>query len=462
MFLELDQKDVGRPAAVDDHGATLSYGELCAFSAEFQATIGRRCLMVILSENRIGALAAYVAALAGRVVPLLLGADIHPGLFERLCALYAPEYMWCPDRFIGGIPGRPIFRRYGFTLIKRDAPGTRLHDDLSLLLTTSGSTGSPKLVRHSYGNVTESAKNVAALFALSEQDRALAILPLEFTMGLSVATSHLQAGATVLLVQSAMTDPRFWTFMKEQRATSFTGVPYSYEVLKKLRFFRMDLPDLNLITQGGGKLNDDLFRECAEYAERTGRRFIPTYGQTEGTARMAYLPAHMALTKTCSIGGAIPNGELFLVNEKGAEIPELEAAGEMGYRGPNVTMGYAHSPADLSKGDENRGTLLTGDIARRDADGCYFIVGRKNRFLKLYGVRVSLDEVEQMVRGQFHADCYCTGTDAEMRILITDSTKAQAVHDYIAAKTGLFHRSVRVITVPAIERNLRGKTLFGN
>ncbi len=431
MFLEINQKDPGWPAAVDDQGATVTYGELCAFSSEFQAAIGRRCLMVILSENRIGALAAYVAALAGRIVPLILGADIDSGMLERLCALYAPEYIWCPDRFIGRISGRPVFRRYGFTLLRRDTPGPPLHEDLSLLLTTSGSTGSPKLVRHSYRNVTESAKNVAAFFALSEQDRALAILPLEFTMGLSVATSHLQAGATVLLVQSAITDPRFWAFMREQRATSFTGVPYSYEVLQKLRFFRMDLPDLSVITQGGGKLPPPLFRECAEYAERTGRRFIATYGQTEGTARMTYLPAHLALTKTCSIGRAIPNGELFLIDERGREISKLEATGEMGYRGPNVTMGYAYGPADLIKGDENRGTLLTGDIARRDADGCYFIIGRKSRFLKLYGVRVSLDEVEHMVRGQFHMDCQCTGTDAEMRILITDPTKAQAVHDYI-------------------------------
>ena len=131
-----------------------------------------------------------------------------------------------------------------------------LYKELSLLLPTSGSTGSSKLVRHSYKNVEANARNVSLLFGLDKHERALATLPIYYTMGLSVISSHIYAGATILLTGKSLTDGKFWTFMKEHRATSFTGVPYSFEVLQKLRFFRMDIPHLQLITQGGGKMKN--------------------------------------------------------------------------------------------------------------------------------------------------------------------------------------------------------------
>jgi acyl-coenzyme A synthetase/AMP-(fatty) acid ligase len=279
-------------------------------------------------------------------------------------------------------------------------------------------------------------------------------------MGLSVITSHLFAGSTVLLTQATLTDRSFWQFIKDQRATSFTGVPYSFGVLHKLRFFNMDLPYLKLLTQGGGKLKDELFKEYAEYAQKTGKKFIATYGQTEGTARMAFLKADMALKKIGSIGKAIPNGQLSLIDENGDEIVEKEAVGEMVYRGPNVTLGYALNGADLAKGDENNGVLHTGDIARRDSDGYYFIVGRISRFLKLYGTRIGLDESEQMIKSTFDVDCICTGNDEKMIIKITDEKKKDQIHKYVVEKTGLFHAAIEVVVIDEIPRNEAGKSIY--
>lgn len=460
MFLDLDLKEKSSIAAIDDGGRMITYGELCAFSKEFSSAIGRRTLIFVLSENAVGSLAGYVAALSSRIVPLLLSSNIDREQLARLINIYQPEYIWLPANLAGGFDHKPVFEKYGFSLLKTENKAYPLYGDLSLLLTTSGSTGSPKLVRHSYSNVEQNARNVAAFFDLNEQERPIAILPIQYTMGLSVVTSHLYAGSSILLMKQNLTDAGFWKFIKEEKASSFTGVPYSYEVLQKLRFTRMDLPYLKLITQGGGKLREELFRELAKYAERTGKKFIATYGQTEGTARMAYLPAEMAAEKTGSIGGPIPNGQLSIVDNKGNEILEREATGQMVYRGPNVTLGYAFTAEDLIKGDENQGVLFTGDIARRDADGYYYIIGRMSRFLKLFGFRISLDESEQIIRSAFGIDCVCAGNDEKLQVYITDEHKTEAVKNLISEKTGLFHQAIEVIAVPEIPKNEAGKTVF--
>ena len=335
-----------------------------------------------------------------------------------------------------------------------------LYKELSLLLPTSGSTGSSKLVRHSYKNVEANARNVSLLFGLDKHERALAALPIYYTMGLSVISSHIYAGATILLTGKSLTDGKFWTFMKEHRATSFTGVPYSFEVLQKLRFFRMELPHLQLITQGGGKMDEKLFRTCADYAEKNGKKFIATYGQTEGTARMAYVPAHLASSKICSIGRAIPNGELSLVDEQGKLILEKEATGQLVYKGPNVTLGYAFSADDLIRGDENKGVLFTGDLARRDADGCYYIIGRIGRFLKLFGLRVGLDECERIIKAEYNLSCACTGTDKGMYVYITDGKFTDKVLDLLIRKTHIIASAFKVIAIPEIPKNEAGKILY--
>ncbi len=460
MFLDLDLKQPNSIAVIDDSGQRLTYGELLDFLKEFNSQIGKRTLIFILSENKSGALAGYVASLSNEIVPLVLSSDTDIELLQKLLEVYQPEFIWMPTNIIDDFSFEPVFSKFDFTLLKTGFPTFPLFSDLSLLLPTSGSTGSPKLVRHSYANVNENAKNVAHLFEISTDDNAITVLPMHYTMGLSVVSSHLYAGATVLLMKGNLTDRNFWNFIKENKGTSFTGVPYSFEILSKLRFFRMDLPDLKIITQGGGKLNTDLFKAYAEFAESSGKKFIATYGQTEGTARMAYLPAELALLKIGSIGKAIPNGDLSIIDVDGNTISEINVAGEMVYKGPNVTLGYALSGNDLLKGDENNGILRTGDIAKFDTDKCFYIVGRMSRFLKLYGFRISLDELELMIKAKFSLDCVCIGDDDKMNIFVTNDSEIQEISKFVVEKTGLFHKAFEVQFILEIPRNEYGKVIY--
>lgn len=455
MFLDLDRKERQRIAAIDDSGRSITYGDVFDFSHEFASHLPQRSLIFLLAENRIGSLLGYTAALSNRIVPLMISANTEEGLYNHLYELYQPEYLWMPESKAEGKD--IIFSAWEYCLVKTGNPSTPMYEELSLLLPTSGSTGSPKLVRHSYRNIEANADNVRRLFKLDGTEKAMAILPMHYTMGLSVIASHLLAGATLLLSGRSLLDKGFWAMLKE--ATSFTGVPYSYEILTKMRFTRMDLPNLKVITQGGGKLTEAMWNILAQYAKDNGKQFIATYGQSECTARMAYLPAELATKKVCSIGIAEPGGQLSIVDENGNETVEGESKGEMIYRGENVTLGYATCREDLLKGDENHGVMHTGDLARRDADGCYFIIGRLKRFLKIYGLRIGLDEVERMIKTEFKTDCYCKGDDEKLVVLVTDAKLQEVLPSFIEEKTHLFHQRVEVHVVKEILRNEAGKVI---
>ena len=457
MFLDLDKKSRTQIASIDDSGEKLTYGDLCSFSEEFRSYLPARSLVFLLSENCNGSLLGYVACLSNGIVPLILSARTEEGLFCSLRELYRPEFMWVPTEKVESLGYALVFSSHGYSLVRTGNGPVELHPDLALLLPTSGSTGSPKLVRHSLRNIEANADNVRRMFSLTSEEKAMAILPMHYTMGLSVIASHLLAGATLLMSGRSLLDRGFWETLKQ--ASSFTGVPYSYELLMKMRFTRMDLPNLKIITQGGGRLTPEMFRTLAQYAADKGKQFIATYGQSECTARMAYLPAELALTKTCSIGFAEPGGQLSIIDADGHESFEGEATGEMVFRGENVTLGYAACLDDLKKGDENHGIMHTGDLARRDADGCYYIIGRLKRFLKIYGLRIGLDEVENLIREEFRSDCYCKGDDETLVVLVTNPVIIERIPFFIEEKTHLFHKNIEVRQVETIMRNEAGKVI---
>ena len=459
MILELQNIDPQRIAAIDSNSDKLTYADITLLSQQISTNILDRALCFLLVENNIGGIAWTMGMLEShKLVPLILNVKTEDSLYQQLIDTYKPSYICAPNNVTQ--QGEFIDSQFGYQLRKVSDNHCVLHPELSHLLPTSGSTGSPKLVRHKYENIEAAGLNISTFFDLKETDRPLMVLPLYYTMGLSMVFSHLRVGATILITGLSMTDINFWKFLKEQQATSFTGVPYSFQILNLMRFFRMDLPHLELLTQGGGKMPTDLNTKFAEYCRDKGKRWIATYGQSECTARMAYLPAKWAVDKVGSIGIAIPNGELSLIDTDGKLITTPNTEGEMCYRGKNVTMGYAREQADLALGDERNGYIRTGDLAYFDEDGCYYIVGRMGRFLKLFGMRVGLDECEQIVQTECGIECACVGTDEKMIVYITNADKQNNVKDILVQKTHIVATSFEVRIIADIPKNEAGKKLY--
>ncbi|UJF34783.1 AMP-binding protein [Paenibacillus hexagrammi] len=294
---------------------------------------------------------------------------------------------------------------------------------------------------------------------LNESERPITTLPMNYVYGLSVINSHLYVGATILLIGHSIIKKDFWDFFKKHQATSISGVPYTYEMLRTLRFFDMELPSLRYFTQAGGKLRAEQVAQYAEYSRKKSIRFFVMYGQTEATARMSYLPPEYNSAKSGSIGVAIPGGKLYLRDVEGRQITAAGVEGALYYEGPNVMLGYASSRHDLANGDEHKGCLNTHDIAYVDEDGFFYIVGRNSRFIKIVGKRVSLDEIEHYLRQQGF-DCAAGGYDELLQIAVTNPIYKQKIREILIKKFKIDFDNARIFEVDEIKKNSSGKISY--
>ncbi|MEQ9859869.1 AMP-binding protein [Pectobacterium cacticida] len=460
MFLNLNQHDPVALAAIDEYGRSLSYGDLCSQGRRLAEHIPAGSLVFSFCENTFGSLIGYVGFLTHGIIPLMLDKNLDEALCERLIATYRPGWLWRPQGQ-NGPEKQAVFTLENYELVPTGLEPYPLHPELALLVSTSGSTGSPRLVRQSLRNILSNASSIADYLSIGCQERPVVNLPMNYVYGLSVINSHLLQGATLLLTTRSVMQREFWSFVKEQSASSIAGVPYTYEMLKKLRFMSMKLPALKTLTQAGGKLPPELHREFAHYARENGKAFIVMYGAAEATSRMGYLPAEKSLEKYGSMGKPIPGGRFVIIDDHGNEIEKAGEVGELVYFGENVALGYAECGDDLQKGDDRDGCLHTGDMVQRDEEGYYYVVGRKKRFLKIFGNRIGLDEVETMIRTAFpDMGCACGGIDDRLYIFITDETVADDIKHFMMQRTQLNHTAFRIKTLADIPKNSAGKILY--
>lgn len=461
LFENLTNLHAENLAIISDNNESISYAKLDEVSDYLKDKLPQRSLIFSLNKNSLGSFCGYFSFFKNKVVPLMLEAKIDFELLENLISLYKPAYLWLPSEDILRFPeGKVVCSVFDYSLLKLENQSTfKLNEDLALLLTTSGSTGSPKLVMLTYENIKSNALSIIEYLSIDNKERPITTLPMSYSFGLSIINSHLYSGATILLTNRSLFEKDFWAFLKAQKATSLSGVPYTFEMLKKLRFTKMDLPYLNTLTQAGGKMNIGLNKEFAEFCHSNDKRLFVMYGQTEATARMSYLPHEKSLSKLGSMGIAIPGGQFSLINENGQTITESNVVGELVYKGRNVSLGYAECGEELSKFDENKGVLITGDMAKRDDDSFYYIVGRKKRFVKIFGNRINLDETERLLKNTV-SDCACVGNDDQMFIYINDESRSEEVRKFISTKTGIHHSAFSIRIIDKIPKNSSGKTIY--
>lgn len=432
-------------AVVEESGRTLTYHSLAnqsdALAEGFEAR-GRKTLGFIFCRNTPECLVAYLGALRSGHVATLLDSELQPGLLDHLLEVYQPDWLFTPEEKV--VPGyNKTTSACGF-LYRRNATPCDLPiaPELALLLTTSGSTGSPKLVRLTLQNLNANAQAIVSYLKITQEDRGLTSLPMSYSYGLSLLNSHLLAGAQLLMTDSGFLQRGYWNFVAACRPTSLAGVPYHYEVMLRMKMLERELPGLHTLTQAGGRLSTDRICQLEELSFRRGWQFFVMYGQTEATARIAYVPPDCLRDKVGSIGIAIPGGQLSLDEE----------TNELLYTGPNVMLGYAQTRSDLGKGDELRGQLRTGDLATRDEDGYYHITGRLKRFLKVYGKRFSLDELEELISRHGCSPVACFGADDHIRVAIERADNERIVREVLQTLLQVHPNAFRVVQLESLPR----------
>ena len=419
-FFERNEEFKDRIICIDDDGREYTYGQIWDLGDEL--TQDCRGVTVLECSNDPESLARYLALLRKGCPVILIGKDLDEDAKKALKTTYEGDYPCNPE--------------------------------LGLLLSTSGSTGDRKLVRLSYTNIQANCDSIVEYLGLTKEERPITTLPMEYTYGLSVIHSHVAVGATIILTNRTLFQKEFWEMVEKYDVTSMAGVPYTYEMFERLRLREMDLPHLKTLTQAGGQLHEELQRKFGDWAAETGRRLFVMYGQTEATARMSYVPPEKCVEKIGSIGIPIPGGSFAIAED-----------GELIYFGANVSMGYALKREDMALGDINGGCLKTGDMARMDEEGYYYITGRKKRFVKLQGKRFSLDQIQEILQEVF--DCeeiICTGNDVDGIKVNTSSREVADREDEIIQlfmdKWQVRGRLVTVKYLDEIPRNASGKVLY--
>ncbi len=441
MFADRFAAAADRPC-LSDTTRTLSYAEVLALGRALVGTLPRPGALVVLRcALTIEAVAAYAALVIDGHVPLLLEDSLSDELVAQLVAAYRPDAVIAPDA------GR---------VTRTGTAPVALHPDLALLLTTSGSTGSPKLVRLRAAGVRANAAAIVDYLGLDADERPLLHLPISYSYGLSVLHSHWMAGACLCLTRASVMEAGYWEALTAHRATSIAGVPFHYTALRRFGEARLDVPSLTTLTQAGGRLDPRLVGHFADWAARTGRRFVVMYGQTEAGPRIAWLPPERAAAAPDAIGVAIPGVTISLVDADGAPVPD-GAAGEMIVDSPGVMLGYARSADDLATGDSLGGRLATGDLAVRGPDGLLRITGRVSRLLKIYGLRVNVDEVEARLAG-LGQPALCFGEDDRLCVLLETGGDAAAIRSTIGALFSLPPRGIEVrVAARPVARSAAGK-----
>ena len=425
----------GRVALLDEHGRSWTYTELADAVDGFAARLGpARRLTMVRMRRTADAVVAYLGTLrAGHAV---LAVDDESESTSAIESRHRPDVV---------VTGSAIDER-------NTGPVSDLHPDLALLLSTSGSTGSPKLVRLSHRNVEANAAAIADYLSLSPSDRAITTLPLHYCFGLSVLHSHLAVGASIALSSASVVDPCFWETVQRTRPTMLAAVPHTIDLLERMGFPERTPDGLRAVLQAGGRLDPDRVRQYALAGRRAGWELFVMYGQTEATARMAYLPPDLAAERPTTVGVPVDGGSFELEWFEGAD----PGTGEVVYRGPNVMMGYAETREHLDLGD-GHDALHTGDVGRIADDGLLEIVGRRSDFLKVFGLRIDLGRVRRMLADD---DITATvdGDDDGIVIALADETaRAAAVQATVADRLGLPRSAVAAALVPEPPRLSNGK-----
>jgi long-chain acyl-CoA synthetase len=411
----LHGKSDERTALVTPRGEH-TYGELRAATlvvAQYLEAEGLKQgdRVILMAENSLFWVACYLGILKAGMVCVPLATDVSENELDHVLANTEPKYAFVRGNRLPRLSARLKTSDLAADLkvlnggvvgscnvltapANCDPTASTLMRDLAALMFTSGSTGIPRGVMISHGNIRANTESIIEYMGLMESDRVLCVLPFHYCFGTSLLHTHLRVGATLVLHSGFLYPEKVLQHMEEASCTGFAGVPSHFHILlKKSTFKKKRLPQLRWVQQAGGHLAPALVQELQQTLPDA--RIFVMYGQTEATARLSYLPPERLDSKLGSVGKGIPGVRLSVQKSDGTPVRPGEV-GEIVAEGENVALGYWRAPEDTAVTFRD-GRLHTGDLATVDAEGFITIVGRSHDFLKCGGKRVSCRELEEQL-----------------------------------------------------------------
>nr|WP_294922413.1 AMP-binding protein [uncultured Flavobacterium sp.] len=411
-----------------------------------------RAVVFIYNDNQLPTIETFLNFYQKKYTVALLNVGLHAKFKQNLEEEYLPAYIYDPTRVsVEGYDLKKVsetislFKKWEIKLYP-------IHADVKLLMSTSGTTGSPKFVKISDHNLVQNALSIMEYMPITEHDVVPLNVPINFVYGFSIFTTNCIKADTIVCTDRDVLQKEFWSDLTQYGYSTLSGVPYFYELLQRFGFFRKDTPSLRYLTHTGGMLNKELANVISEYSRQFNKQFFAQYGQTEASGRMAYLPPEDFQEKGTSIGFAVKNGR-FEIDENTSELI---------YYGPNVSGGYANNIFDLQDYNDTD-KLFTGDLAERDEAGYYHIKGRIKRIIKLFGVRLNLDEVEVLLKNELGGQTFiCISVqDKYLGIIHQDEfLLRETITQVLKEKLGLHASSLKTYYLEDVPLTVNGKVNY--
>tara|TARA_Y100001970_G_C14240035_1_gene864322 strand:- start:2407 stop:3828 length:1422 start_codon:yes stop_codon:yes gene_type:complete len=465
MLFDKLEMHSSKVALISENFETLNFHDLTLMTDKICKNIKKRSLIFLFTENSIDSIVGYISFIKSNCVVMLIDPKTKNNEFDLLFQRYSPDFLWCNKKT--SIKAQKDFFSIAFSLNdfhllkNKNKISYEIDDHLMLLISTSGSLGDPKCVKLSYKNISQNSLAISKYLKINSNDRAITTLPMSYSYGLSIINTHLNSGASIVLTSKTLLDKLFWKLFVNLKVNNFNGVPFTFEITKKIGFSKIFNENVRYITQAGGRMNNKNIEEITEKSLKTNIKFYVMYGQTEASPRMSYLDMNLWPNKIGSIGMPIPGGNFWLENDKGKKIEKSNELGELIYSGDNVCMGYSNNFKDLNIKDTNQGKLNTGDVAKKDNDGFYFIIGRKKRMIKLYGERISLDYIEEKLKERNY-NVACEGNDDQLFIFFEKKNNTDIDINEISKIINIIPSRLNLKQLEDFPKNESGKILYKN
>lgn len=365
-------------------------------------------LIFLYNDNQVSSIEVLLNFYGTQHTIAILGQKLNTEFKTRLENEYRPKYIFDQGRNeIEGYLSKDFSEKIGIFVKKDYQDEVKIHPDIKILLSTSGTTGIPKLVKLSDENLYQNALSILQYMPILETDVVPLNVPINFVYGFSIFTTNCMRAGKIVSTDKDIMQKAFWEEMEEFGYSTLGGVPYLYENLNRLGFFTKDNQSLRYLTHTGGVINSELRKTIFSYCHKFDKEFFAQYGQTEAGGRMAYLTTAGLLEEETSIGTPVQGGS-FEINED---------SGELLFSHPGIFGGYANTLEDLKTYEQPR-VLATGDTARKGKNGIYYITGRIRRIMKLFGIRLNLDEVEFILKNEWEGNTFVCLNSHDKKIIV--------------------------------------------
>lgn len=428
------EKNKNNIALIDLDGHEYSYKDVIDKNEYIASKLEKNSLVILICSNSADAIIAYTTLLRFNFLVILLDESFDKEYVKSVIKKFKPQYIFYPkNNFQGDFTNSDsnLISLKSYNILKTNYKKFLYNNKNCLLLTTSGSTHNPKFVRLSAENLKNNSDSIIDYLKIKKNYVAITTMPMGYSYGLSILNTYLEVGAQIVLNKNSVFEKNFWDKVLKYKVNSLNGVPQFYELLKKINFHKFNLKTFKYLTQAGGKIDKVVLNYLKNLSKKKLIKLFIMYGQAEASPRMSYLRINKKnASKINSIGRGLKNSKFKLIDEKGKKITKANKVGEIVYYGKNVCLGYANNTNDLNKGDINKGILLTGDLAYRDKENYYYLVGRKNRISKIFGIRINLEDIEKKML-KLGMNIRCETDDKFLTILSTKRKDENKIKELI-------------------------------